>query len=81
MEFESCGRQDERGGDGPEVVGGPAEADDYEELGMVLALLYMRVWGAGRRCRASYLPLIPPHANILNRFIQDPSFSLIHRIQ
>jgi hypothetical protein len=34
-EFAGDGAEDEGGHDGPEVVGGPAEADDDEELGCV----------------------------------------------
>jgi hypothetical protein len=38
-EFAGYGAEDEGGYDGPEVVGGPAEADDDEELGRVRELL------------------------------------------
>lgn len=42
VKFETYGWQDERGGDGPEVILGPAEADNDEELSRV---------SDGRRCR------------------------------
>ena len=35
MEFELDGREDEARHDGPEIIAGPAEADDDEELGSV----------------------------------------------
>ena len=38
LEFEADGGKDEGGGDGPEVVLGPAEADYYEELGVLVSV-------------------------------------------